>query len=158
MMKINASSPATYIQEVDEARRPVFEKLRETIVENIPDGFQECMSYGMIGYVVPHSIYPKGYHCDPKTPLPFINLGAQKNYISMHHMGLYGDPKLLDWFVSEYPKHSKSKLDMGKGCVRFKRPDDIPFDLIAELLRKVSVEDYVGRVEMSLMNREKKSV
>ncbi len=113
------------------------------------------MNYGMIGYVVPHKIFPVGYHVNPKMPLPFVNIASQKNFIAFYHMGLYGNKKLLDWFVGEYPKHSKTKLDMGKSCVRFKKPEHIPFELIGELMRKVSVEEYVSNY-LQLLNGSKK--
>ncbi|MBK8195539.1 MAG: DUF1801 domain-containing protein [Lewinellaceae bacterium] len=142
-MTYNVSSPAAYIAAVSEDRRAAFEKLRETIVENIPDGFREGMNYGMIGYVVPHELYPPGYHCDPKLPLPFVSIAAQKNFIALYHMGLYAMPELLDWFVSEYPKHAKSKLDMGKSCIRFKKTADIPFELIAQLMQRIGAEEWV---------------
>ena len=118
-------------------------KLRTIILENIPQGFSEVMSYGMIGFVVPHAIYPAGYHCDPKLPLPFINLASQKNFIALYHMGLYSNKNILDWFIAEYPKHSSSKLDMGKSCIRFKDSEKIPYDLIAELVKKMSVKDWI---------------
>ncbi len=146
-MTYNVSSPAAYIAAISEDRRAAFEKLRETIVENIPDGFREGISYGMIGYVVPHELYPPGYHCDPKLPLPFVSIAAQKNFIALYHMGLYAMPDLLDWFVSEYPKHTKSKLDMGKSCIRFKKTADIPFELIARLMQRVGVEEWVDVYE-----------
>lgn len=146
-MTYNVSSPAAYIAAISEDRRAAFEKLRETIVENIPDGFREGISYGMIGYVVPHELYPPGYHCDPKLPLPFVSIAAQKNFIALYHMGLYAMPELLDWFVSEYPKHAKSKLDMGKSCIRFKKTADIPFELIAQLMQRIGVEEWVDVYE-----------
>lgn len=146
-MTIQASSPAEYVLAIPEDRQAAFAKLRATIVENIPDGFQETMSYGMIGYVVPHQLYPPGYHCDPKLPLPFVTIASQKNFMALYHMGLYADDALLTWFVSEYPKHSKGKLDMGKSCVRFKKTDDIPFELIAALMQKMTVEDWVSLYE-----------
>lgn len=146
-MTYNVSSPAAYIAAISEDRRAAFEKLRETIVENIPDGFREGISYGMIGYIVPHELYPPGYHCDPKLPLPFVSIAAQKNFIALYHMGLYAMPDLLDWFVSEYPKHTKSKLDMGKSCIRFKKTADIPFELIARLMQRVGVEEWVDVYE-----------
>jgi uncharacterized protein YdhG (YjbR/CyaY superfamily) len=149
-MTYKANSPAEYIAAIPEERREVFTKLRETIQENIPDGFQEGMSYGMIGFVVPHSIYPSGYHCDPKLPLPFVSIASQKNFIALYHMGIYADPDLLEWFVTEYPKHCKTKLDMGKSCIRFKKPADIPFALIAKLMQKVSVDDWVDVYESHL--------
>jgi hypothetical protein len=146
-MTLPASSPSEYVNAVDAERRPAFEKLRETILENIPDGFTETINYGMIGYVVPHNLYPPGYHCDPKLPLPFVSIAAQKNFLALYHMGIYADPKLLDWFVSEFPKHSKSKLDMGKSCIRFKKTSDIPHDLIAQLMQKISVDAWVEMYE-----------
>lgn len=142
-MQSKAKNVTEYLAEIPEERQQAFNELRKTILENIPKGFEECMSYGMIGYVVPHAIYPKGYHCDPKLPLPFVNIASQKNFIALYHMGIYSNPKLLEWFTSEYSKHSKYKLDMGKGCVRFKKPDAIPFELIGELMTKISVPDYI---------------
>jgi hypothetical protein len=138
-----------YLKEIPEERKPYFYKLRETIVKNIPDGFVEQMSYGMIGFVVPHSIYPDGYHCTPKLPLPFINIASQKNFISLYHMGLYADKELLNWFVTEYPKYSSLKLDMGKGCIRFKKWDQIPYDLIGQLMRKITVQDWISSYEFN---------
>lgn len=149
-MTYQVSSPSEYLAAIPEERRAAFEKLRETIVENIPDGFEEGMGYGMIGYHVPHRLYPGGYHCDPKQPLPFAGIASQKNFISLYHMGLYANEELLDWFVAEYPKHSKSKLDMGKSCIRFKKPEQIPFDLIGQLMQKMSVEDWVQLYESVL--------
>jgi uncharacterized protein YdhG (YjbR/CyaY superfamily) len=154
-MTYKASSPSEYLQAIPEERREAMEKLRETILENIPDGFCEEMSYGAIGYIVPHQLYPPGYHCDPKQPLPFVGIASQKNFIGFYHMGIYAMPELLDWFVSEFPKHSKSKLDMGKSCIRFKKPGDIPFDLIAQLMRKISVEDWVEVYESHLKPNKK---
>ena len=142
-MQSTATSIEAYLQEIPEDRKDAFTKLRETILENIPKGFVEQMSYGMIGYVVPHSIYPGGYHCEPKLPLPFVNIASQKNFIALYHMGIYAKPELLKWFVSEYPKHSKQKLDMGKSCIRFKKMDQIPFDLIAELVQKMSIDEWI---------------
>jgi hypothetical protein len=123
------------------------QKLRNSIIENIPQGFEEVMSYGMLGFVIPHSIYPEGYHCDPKLPLPFINLASQKNFIALYHMGIYADNQLLEWFVAEYPKNSKTKLDMGKSCIRFKKLDDIPYELIGDLAGKISVTDWIKSYE-----------
>lgn len=136
-----------YIEKLPDERKEAFNRLRETILKHLPSGFEECISYGMIGYVVPHSLYPKGYHCDPKLPLPMINLANQKNFIALYHMGVYANPDLLNWFVDEFPKHSKSKLDMGKSCIRFKKMNDIPYDLIAELIAKVSVEKWIESYE-----------
>ena len=146
-MQSKATSPEKYINELPEDRKVVIKRLRKIILDNLPKGYEECMNYGMLGYVVPHSVYPDGYHCDPKTPLPFINLASQKNHIGFYHMGIYSDPKLLEWFTSEFPKHATGKLDMGKSCMRFKNPEKIPFDLIGELVTKVSVKDWIERYE-----------
>lgn len=146
-MQSQAKTPELYLAELSEDRKIAVGKLRTIILDNLPKGFEEVMSYGMIGYVVPHAIYPKGYHCDPKIPLPFISLASQKNFVALYHMGIYGNQNLLNWFVSEYPKHCKSKIDIGKSCVRFKKMDDIPFDLIAELASKVSVQDWISNYE-----------
>lgn len=146
-MTSKAETVAEYVRELPDDRQPIIKKLRSVIKKNLPKGFKEVMSYGMIGYVVPHSKYPAGYHCNTKLPLPFINVASQKNIIALYHMGVYADPKLYKWFVSEYPKHSKRKLDMGKSCVRFKKIEEIPYDLIEELVSKMSVEDWVKLYE-----------
>lgn len=139
-----------YIANVPEERVAAFVKLMETIEANIPDGFEKCINYNMPGYVVPHSTYPDGYHCDTKLPLPFINVANQKGYIALYHSGVYADKELHSWFVAEYPKHSKYKLDMGKSCVRFKKVDHIPYDLIAELLQKITVQQYIDLYEKNI--------
>jgi Domain of unknown function (DU1801) len=147
-MTSNAATPAAYIQEIeDDNRRAAFEQLRETVLGNLPDGFEEAMSYGMIGYVVPHRLYPAGYHCDPKLPLPFVTIAAQKNFIALYHMGIYAIPELLEWFVSEYPKHCKAKLDMGKSCIRFKKIGDIPLELIGLLMQKITMDTWIAVYE-----------
>jgi uncharacterized protein YdhG (YjbR/CyaY superfamily) len=142
-MTSEAKTPAQYIKELPADRKEAVSELRNAVLKNIPEGFTEVMSYGMLGYVVPHEIYPAGYHCNPKLPLPFVAIASQKNFIAFYHMGIYANPKLLRWFVEEYPKHSKSKLDMGKSCVRFKKPEHIPYKLIGELMKKMSVENWV---------------
>ncbi|WP_445711643.1 DUF1801 domain-containing protein [Flavobacterium sp.] len=146
-MTSKASSPEEYIKELPEDRKEAVIKLRNTILKNLPKDFKEAMSYGMIGYVVPHNIYPAGYHCDPKLPLPFMSFASQKNSINFYHMGIYTNKDLYDWFVSEYPKYSKKKLDMGKSCMRFKKPEDIPYDLIGELVSKIEVQDWISIYE-----------
>lgn len=146
-------TPDELINNAPEERKEALNKLRKTILENIPEGFQECINYGMIGYVVPHSVYPAGYHCNPKLPLPFMNFASQKNFIALYHMGLYANPELLNWFVSEYQKVSKTKLDMGKGCVRFKKPDQIPFDLIGTLVSKVKPDEWIALYEKNLKSK-----
>lgn len=142
-----ATTPQEYIKDLPEDRVDAITKLRKVINDNLPKGFHEEMSYGMIGYVVPHSIYPAGYHCDTKLPLPFMSFASQKNSINFYHMGIYAKPELLNWFTSEYPKHCTAKLDMGKSCVRFKKMDHIPFELLGELVQKMSVEDWISCYE-----------
>lgn len=149
-MQIKAKNPEEYIAQIPEERIPYFKKLRQIILDNIPEGFEEQMSYGMIGYVVPKSIYPNGYHCDTTLPLPFANIASQKNFIALYHMGIYAKPELLEWFVSEYPRHCKRKLDMGKSCVRFKKAEEIPFELIAELMQKMTVNDWISLYEKNI--------
>jgi uncharacterized protein YdhG (YjbR/CyaY superfamily) len=146
-MTSKATPVAQYISEAPEDRKEALQKLRNVILDNLPDGFQECISYGMIGYVVPHSIYPKGYHCSPELPLPFLAFASQKSSINIYHMGIYAKPELYDWFVTEYPKYSVQKLDIGKSCLRIKKPENIPFDLIGELVRKISVSDWIALYE-----------
>tara|TARA_R110002124_G_scaffold55533_1_gene156948 strand:- start:7359 stop:7814 length:456 start_codon:yes stop_codon:yes gene_type:complete len=150
-MTSNASTPDEYVAELPEDRATAVQKLRDVIKKNLPKGFEETMSYGMIGYVVPHSIYPDGYHCSPELPLPFMNIASQKNFIALYHSGIYADEKLLNWFTSEYPKHVKTKLDMGKSCVRFKKVDQIPYELIAELVQKMSVQDWIDKYESAVI-------
>ncbi|CAL2078318.1 DUF1801 domain-containing protein [Tenacibaculum sp. 190524A05c] len=149
-MKYEASTPEEYISQIPEDRQPVVEKIRAIIKENLPEGFEEGITYNMLGYYVPHSIYPDGYHCDPKQPLPFMNVASQKNSVNLYHSGIYANPEIHDWFVNEYPKHSKRKLDMGKSCVRFKKMDDIPYELIAELCTKITVEDWINTYETNV--------
>lgn len=154
VMKIEANSPEQYLQLIPDERKPAMTRLRQTILENLPEGFKEEMSYGMIGYVVPKTIYPDGYHCDTKLPLPFMNIANQKNFVAFYHSGIYADKHILDWFVEEYPKHTKLKLDMGKSCVRFKKTDQIPFELIGELVRKISVKEWVKTYESNIKKKK----
>jgi hypothetical protein len=135
--------PEDYLGELPEDRKPIMEALREAILTNLPEGFQEVMQYGMLSYVVPHSIYPSGYHCTPKLPLPFMSLASQKNFIAVYHMGMYAENSLLEWFNAEYSKHSKTKLDIGKSCIRFKKMTDIPVALIGELAAKMTVQEWI---------------
>lgn len=152
-MTSKATTVEEYMNELPEDRRTAIEKLRKELKKNLPKGFQETMSYGMIGYVVPHSIYPKGYHCNPKLPLPFINIGSQKNFIAIHHMGVYASPTLLKWFTDEYPKHATTKLDMGKGCIRFKKPETIPFKLFGELATKFTPQQWIDCCESAFTKK-----
>ncbi len=142
-MKIEAQSPEEYISKLQEERQIAITKIRETILKNIPDGFEEGMGYGMISYHVPHTLYPNGYHCNPKLPLPFINLASQKNFVALYHSGIYANENLYTWFVNEYPKHCKTKLDMGKSCIRFKKMNDIPFELIGKLTSKITTKEWI---------------
>jgi len=139
-----------YIGSLSEDRKTPMQKLREVINKNLPEGFKEQMSYGMIGWVVPHSAYAPGYHCDPKLPLPFLSIASQKNFIAVYHMGMYASPELLNWFTAEYPKYVKTKLDMGKSCIRFKKPEVIPFELIGELASKMTVQGWIELYEKNL--------
>jgi uncharacterized protein YdhG (YjbR/CyaY superfamily) len=152
-MQSKAQSPEEYISQVDDKYREAISKLRKIILENIPDGFVEQMSYGMIGYVVPFSSYQKGYHCNPKLPLPFLNLAAQKNFIALYHMGIYANPELLNWFTNEFPKHSQSKLDMGKGCMRFKNAGQIPYEFIGELVQKMTTDNWIELYESRFLKK-----
>lgn len=149
-MTIDAQTPDEYVAQLPDDRKAAFSTLRKTIKDNLPDGFEECINYKMIGYVVPHSLYPDGYHCDPKLPLPFINIASQKNFVALYHMGIYAKPDLLDWFVQEYPKHVKTKLDMGKSCIRFKNMQNIPFELIGQLCQKISPKDWIDTYEQNI--------
>ncbi len=142
-MQSKAATPDEYYKQLPEDRKEAMLKLRKAILKNIPKGFKEEMGYGMVGFVVPHSIYPDGYHCDPKQPLPFMGLASQKNFIAIYHMGIYADKKLHDWFIKEYSKLYPKKLDMGKSCLRFKKPENIPFDLIGELASKMTTKDWI---------------
>jgi hypothetical protein len=146
-MQYKASSPEEYIKLLPEERKEPVKKLHQIILDNLPKGMEEQMSYGMLGFVIPHSIYPDGYHCDPKLPLPFMNLSSQKNFIALYHMGTYAKNDLLVWFTEEYDKKCNYKLDMGKSCVRFKKMDDIPYDLIAELVQKMSTKEWISIYE-----------
>jgi Domain of unknown function (DU1801) len=156
-MQSKASTPEQYIKELPADRREAISALRDVVLKNLPKGFAEEMSYGMLGYVVPHSVYPPGYHCDPKLPLPFMAIASQKNFIAFYHMGIYARPELLNWFTSEYPKHCKAKLDMGKSCMRFKKPENIPYKLIGELVKMMKANDWIELYETKYKNSRKKS-
>ena len=146
-MQSKATTVDQYIAEAPQERQEALQKLRATILKHLPNGFEEAMGYGMAGYAVPHSIYPAGYHCTPHLPLPFMGFASQKNSINFYHMGIYADETLYNWFLTEYAKFSKKKLDIGKSCMRFKKPEDIPFDLIGELVSKISVQDWIATYE-----------
>lgn len=149
-MQSKATTVDEYISELPKDRQEAISKLRKEIKKNLPKGFKEGMGYGMMGYSVPHSIYPAGYHCDPKLPLPFMGLASQKNFIAVYHMGIYADPKLMKWFTDAYAKEVPGKLDMGKSCIRFKKPENIPVRLIGELASKMTVDDWIAMYEKNL--------
>jgi len=136
-----------FIFSVPELRKSAFSELRRILVENLPEGFTEILESGMFSYVVPLTLYPNGYHAAPGKPLPFVSLASQKNYIALYHMALYADEKNLTWFRNEYSKYSKTKLDMGKSCIRFKNTADIPYELIAQLVSKITPQDWISIYE-----------
>ncbi|HEY8403214.1 MAG TPA: DUF1801 domain-containing protein [Flavobacteriales bacterium] len=146
-MSKSAETPDQYVASLPDERKEVIQRLRIIFQKNLPKGFTEQMSYGMIGYVVPHSLYPAGYHCSPELPLPFLSIASQKAGIHVYHMGIYADPQLFEWFTSEYPKHCKTKLDMGKSCIRFKKLENIPYELLAELAKKMTPQDWIDLYE-----------
>ena len=149
-MQSKAATVDQYLSEVPPERQEAMNKLRKVILKNLPKGFKEGMGYGNMGYFVPHSIYPAGYHCNPKDPLPFAGIASQKNSINFYHMGIYTDAKLLKWFIGEYAKTGLGKLDMGKSCMRFKKPENIPYKLIGELCSKITVEKWIEMYEKNL--------
>ncbi|MFT5617900.1 MAG: hypothetical protein ACI85I_001126 [Arenicella sp.] len=148
-MKTAPKSIEEYLEQLPEDRQEPIRKLRDTILGNLPSGFSEEI-YGMIGYVIPHSIYPAGYHCDTSKPLPFISVASQKNFVALYHMGIYAKPELSEWFTTEYPKHCKTKLDMGKSCIRFKKMEQIPYELIGELVKKITSEEWISIYEETI--------
>lgn len=152
-MQSQAETVNQYIEELPQERKDAVKKLRSVILENLPQGFHEQMNYGMIGYVVPHSLYPAGYHVDPKQPLHFLSLASQKNSINLYHSGIYCDPDMEAWFKAEYPKYVKTKLDMGKSCIRFKNPDTIPYKLIGELVSRMTPQEWIKLYEDSIKRK-----
>ena len=155
-MQSKATTVEEYLKEIPADRQEAMKKLRGVIKKNLPKGFKECMGYGMMGYCVPHSIYPAGYHCNPKDPLPFAGMASQKNSINFYHMGIYADPKLLKWFTDAHVKASPKKLDMGKSCIRYKNPDDIPYKLLGELVSKITVDAWIEMYETIFKDSRKK--
>jgi hypothetical protein len=151
-MTSTAATPEDYMSQLPEDRKAPIIKLNSLIIKHMPKGLEAGMGYGMLAYYVPKSIYPDGYHCKPFPPLPFINLASQKNFIALYHSGMYANKDLYDWFATEYPKHCNYKLDMGKSCVRFKKMDDIPYDLIQELMGKMSVEEWIRIYKKAIKN------
>ncbi len=149
-MQSKATTVAQYISELPAERKEAITKLRKVIKSNLPKGFKEEMNYGMIGYVVPHGLFPPGYHTTPHLPLPFMNIASQMNFIAVYHMCLYSNPKLLKWFTTEYEKAKIGKPDMGKACIRFKHPEKIPFKLFGELATKITVDEWIKIYEKNL--------
>ncbi len=149
-MQYDVDTVDQYMAALPKDRKAAIEKLRKIILDNLPEGYEEQISYGMIAYVVPLSRYPKGYHAKKGEPLPFLSLASQKNHIALYHMGLVGNREMEEWFVEEYAEHVPTKLDMGKSCIRFKNPDHIPYDLIAELCQKLTVDQYINAYEKAL--------
>lgn len=152
-MTSKATTVNEYIASLPEDRITAMEHLRKILKKNLPKGFEECMSYGMIGYVVPHKLYPAGYHCSPELPLPFLSIASQKNFIAIYHMGIYANPELLQWFTKEHAKASGKKLDMGKSCIRYKKVEDIPFELLSELAKKMSPKEWIALYEAAFINK-----
>lgn len=146
-MQSTTKTPQEYEETLPDDRKQAISRLRKIILKNLPKGFVEEMGYGMIGYVVPHTLYPEGYHCNPKLPLPFMGIASQKNFIAVYHMGIYADPDLLEWFKNEYPNYSKTKLDMGKSCIRFKKMNEIPYELIGKLAAKMTAREWIALYE-----------
>ena len=142
-----------YIAQLPDERQEALTKIYDILLSNLPQDFEPGMQYKMPAFYVPLSTYPQGYHCTPDTPLPFLSVASQKNFIGLYHMGIYAKKELLEWFVGEYPKHCKYKLDMGKSCIRFKRLDDIPYDLIAELAQKMTADEWIGIYEAAFLKK-----
>ena len=155
-MQYNAADPEAYIAALPEERRYAVERLRRIFRQHLPQGFEETMSYGMIAYVVPLSVYPRGYHARAGEPLPFINIASQKNHIALYHMGLYADPELLTWFKQAWKHHSSRKADMGKSCLRFKNPATIPYALIEELAPKMSCARWIELYEQQINRKSRR--
>ena len=149
-MLIHAATPEEYIESLPEDRKEIIKEIRSAVKDNLPEGFEETTDYGMITYYVPHSIYPPGYHVNPKDPLPFMAIASQKNHIAVYHMGIYMDDELLSWFIEEYEKAVPTKLDMGKSCIRFKNSKKVPVELIGRLSTKLTTEKYIKLYEESM--------
>jgi uncharacterized protein YdhG (YjbR/CyaY superfamily) len=149
-MKIESKNVEDYISKISIEQKDAFQKIRKAILKTIDKQFEECIQYNMVSYVVPKSVYPEGYHCDPSLPLPFASLAAQKSSVNLYHMGIYSNPELLDWWKSEYSNHCNAKLDIGKSCIRFKKYDDIPFDLISKLFSKMTAKEWANQHAKSL--------
>ena len=151
-MQSSTTTPEEYIATLPEDRQKIISQIRKTILKNLPKGYKEGMGYGMICYSVPDSIYPPGYHVDPKMPLGLISLASQKNHIALYHMCLYAGP-YLEWFQEEWKKVSTKKLDMGKSCIRFKKAEDVPLELIGRLAAKITPQEWIKIYEDAIKKR-----
>ncbi len=154
-MQSKATTVKEYLDALPEDRRKALQAVRKVIKANLDKGYKEGMQYGMIGYFVPHSIYPDGYHCDPKQPLPFASIASQKNHMAIYMMCVYSDPKLQEWFQKAWAKTGK-KLDMGKSCVRFKKIEDVALEVVGEAIKRVPVKKFVDHYESVLKSSSKK--
>ncbi len=155
-MQSKATTVKQYLAELPAERRAAIKGVRAVIRKNLDPVFEEGMQYGMIGYFVPHKVYPPGYHCDPRQPLPFACLASQKNYMSLYLGSVYGNPKAEKWFHTAWAKTGK-KLDMGKSCVRFKKLDDLALEVIGESIRRVSAREFIKFYESVLKNMRSRS-
>jgi hypothetical protein len=155
-MQSSARTVDEYLKSLPADRRTAVSAVRKVILANLPEGYEECMSYGMIGYVVPHRIYPAGYHCDPSLPLPFANLASQKNHMALYLMCCYGDKATDQWFRKKWVAAGK-KLDMGKSCVRFKKLEDVSLEVIGQVIARVPVKNYIARIEQVFGERRRKA-
>lgn len=154
-MQSKAATVAQYLAELPEDRRAAISAVRKVILKNLDKDFEEGMQYGSIGYFVPHRIFPPGYHCDPTQPLCYAGLASQKNHMAIYLMCQYGSTSEADWFRTAWAKTGK-KLDMGKCCVRFKKLEDIPLEVIGEAIRRVPAKKYVEQYVKLLGDRLKK--
>lgn len=149
-MQSDAKTPQEYMDRLPDDRKDIMERLRAAVLEHLPEGLEEIMLYGMVCYVIPHSIYPKGYHVDPKLPLTMLGIASQKNHIALYHMALYAFPPVYEWFTAAYTQAAGKKPDIGKGCIRFRPTANIPYDLLGELCAKISVCEYIRTYEQTM--------
>lgn len=155
-MQSKATTVAAYLKELPDDRRKAIKAIRKEILAHLPKGYKEGMQYGMIGYFVPHRIYPAGYHCDPSQPLPYAHLASQKNHMVIYLFGMYSNPEISDWFIQQW-KLSGKKLDMGKSCVRFKKIEDVPLALIGQVIAKVPVKELIREYEAAIDPSKRKA-
>ncbi|MFA9400179.1 MAG: DUF1801 domain-containing protein [Acidobacteriota bacterium] len=144
-MQSEAETPQEYLESLPEGRREAIAEVRQTILDNLPEGYEEAMQYGMLSYVIPLERYPETYN---RQPLGYVSLASQKNYMSLYLMGIYGEVDGRNWFEAEAEKRG-AKLDIGKACVRFRRLEDLPLDLVGEAVARIGVEDFIDKYERS---------